>query len=80
LQASLGLVAVFVGVAMGIAGYTKRPLSRLLFGYWDKPGTQVDTSHPAELPPAPANAATGGVHAPAKPNPSAGKQPGGRPS
>lgn len=71
MQASLGLVAIFVGAAMAIAGYTKRPLSRLLFGYWDKPGTEVDESHPAELPAARgANAATGGVHAqPTRPAP-----------
>jgi hypothetical protein len=74
---ALGLAAVFVGSAMALAGYTKRPLGRLLFGYWDAPGS---SSSATDLPPAPANAASGGVHAPGQPNPSAGKQPGGRPS
>jgi hypothetical protein len=79
-QLALGLVSVFAGVAVAIAGYTKRPVSRLLFGYWDKPGTTVGPSAPAELPAAQgANAATGGVHAPMQPNPRAGTLPGERP-
>lgn len=77
MQLAIGLIAVFAGVDLVLAGYTKRPFSRLLFGYWDKPGSS-SSSGPATLPPG--NAATGGVHAPqVQPQPRAGAGKGGRP-
>lgn len=57
---ALGLAATFIGAAFVISGYSNRPLGRLLFGYWDAPGTS--TSAPAAT--APGTALTGGVHAP----------------
>lgn len=60
---ALGLAATFIGGALVIAGYTDRSLTRLLFGYWDAPGSSK-TAPPGTAPTAPANALTGGVHAP----------------
>ena len=55
---ALGLAATFLGAAFAISGYTNRPIGRLLFGYWDAPGSSATASAPA-----PGNALTGGVYA-----------------
>lgn len=59
---ALGLAAVLVGADLIIAGYTKRPIGRLLLGYWDAPGASGLPTTPA--PSAPGNAMTGGAYAP----------------
>lgn len=55
---ALGLLAMIGGADLVISGITKRPLGRLLFGYWDVPGTDQSAAPPA------GNASTGGPYAP----------------
>jgi hypothetical protein len=76
LTLALGLAATFIGAAFVIAGYSDRSLGRLLFGYWDAPGTSKTaasgktTSAPGAIGKnipgenLPGNALNGGVHAP----------------
>jgi hypothetical protein len=59
---ALGLLAILGGTDLLISGITKRPLGRLVFGYWDAPGSTT-----AAAPPTGANAASGGVYAPPGP-------------
>jgi hypothetical protein len=59
---ALGLGATFIGAALVISGYSDRPIGRLLFGYWDAPGST--NTAPKAAPPEPGNASTGGTHAP----------------
>jgi hypothetical protein len=64
---ALGLAASFVGACMTLAGFTNRPLSRLLYGYWDAPGTTTPaggTNPPGTSGTRGANASTGGTYAP----------------
>lgn len=72
---ALGLGVTFVGAVFVLAGYTDRPIGRLLFGYWDAPGSK-DSAAAATAPKA-GTAATGGVYA--RPTAPAGKTPVGGP-
>lgn len=55
---ALGLLSVLLGADLVISGITKRPVGRLVFGYWDAPGTDTTAAPP------PGNASTGGTYAP----------------
>lgn len=67
MQVAIALAAMFLGADMIIAGYTKRPISRLILGYWDAPGTNTPAVVPGSTK-APGNAMTGGVYAPTGPS------------
>lgn len=43
---ALGLLALFFGTDLIISAVTKRPLGRLVFGYWDAPGSDTTGAAP----------------------------------